>query len=283
MRRYRGAPLCRPGALAAAVPHQARHAVRLSAWRVCRSRCIGRDAAGERLSQIKDYYDARRDALGRPVPYKPLGPDKLYFGPEEWRRRLESRFPYHAVLLARRARGDCGGRPATQRAAEDATVPDAVVRHIRELRRQQARLVGLNDGSRDARRCSPITAARPGRIPRGPKSEIHCKPASTHPSSSPNRISWVTPCRSAEEAGTGFPYRNRALSPATSVCRAWHRPVRLQARVAAGAPSYLEGIPYAGGDKLFLQFREPRTPVALRLQKIWRPAPTSSAVAAGEA
>ena len=39
---------------------------------------LAEDAAGERLAQIKDYYDARRDALGKPgqgAPYKPLAPD----------------------------------------------------------------------------------------------------------------------------------------------------------------------------------------------------------------
>ena len=49
------------------------------------------DAAGERLAQIKDYYDARKSALATPqagiAPYKPLPPEALYLGPEEWAER----------------------------------------------------------------------------------------------------------------------------------------------------------------------------------------------------
>src|SRR3954468_23782627 len=50
------------------------------------------DAAGKRLAQIKDYYDARKGALERPqagvAPYKPLPPDALYLGPQEWAERV---------------------------------------------------------------------------------------------------------------------------------------------------------------------------------------------------
>jgi transcription-repair coupling factor (superfamily II helicase) len=49
------------------------------------------DAAAERLAQVKDYYDARHAALTQPqpgiAPYKPLAPDALYMGPEEWAER----------------------------------------------------------------------------------------------------------------------------------------------------------------------------------------------------
>src|SRR5215210_299996 len=46
------------------------------------------DAVGERLAQVKDYYDARKAALTTPqpgiAPYKPLPPGSLYFSPKEW-------------------------------------------------------------------------------------------------------------------------------------------------------------------------------------------------------
>ena len=49
------------------------------------------DAAAERLAQVKDYYDARREAMGQNqpgvAPYRPLPPDALYFKPEEWAER----------------------------------------------------------------------------------------------------------------------------------------------------------------------------------------------------
>src|SRR5579872_1542527 len=45
------------------------------------------DAAKERLSQIADYYEARRAALGEGAGplYKPLPPDKLYLAEKDWR------------------------------------------------------------------------------------------------------------------------------------------------------------------------------------------------------
>ena len=47
------------------------------------------DAVGERLAQIKDYYEARARARSRRrsagvAPYKPLPPDALYLDAEEW-------------------------------------------------------------------------------------------------------------------------------------------------------------------------------------------------------
>src|SRR4051812_37833486 len=44
------------------------------------------DAARERLSQINDYYEARKDAQPGEsgVPYKPLPPDRLYLPEGEW-------------------------------------------------------------------------------------------------------------------------------------------------------------------------------------------------------
>ena len=52
---------------------------------------LAEDAARERLAQIKDYYDARQQALtqrGSGPPYNPLPPDRLYLGEAEWRGRL---------------------------------------------------------------------------------------------------------------------------------------------------------------------------------------------------
>jgi transcription-repair coupling factor (superfamily II helicase) len=54
---------------------------------------LAEDAARERLAQITDYYQARRDALGTAdggPPYKPLPPDKLYLGDAEWTGRLQA-------------------------------------------------------------------------------------------------------------------------------------------------------------------------------------------------
>jgi transcription-repair coupling factor (superfamily II helicase) len=52
---------------------------------------LAEDAARERLTQIADYYEARRDALkgGVTPPFKPLPPDRLYLAEAEWNGWLE--------------------------------------------------------------------------------------------------------------------------------------------------------------------------------------------------
>ena len=51
------------------------------------------EAAGERLDEIADHYQARRTALetgqgASGVPYKPVPPDRLYLSRSEWNARL---------------------------------------------------------------------------------------------------------------------------------------------------------------------------------------------------
>jgi transcription-repair coupling factor (superfamily II helicase) len=53
---------------------------------------LAEGAAHERLAQIADYYQARKDAIdqsGGGAPYKPLPPERLYLGEAEWRERLD--------------------------------------------------------------------------------------------------------------------------------------------------------------------------------------------------
>ena len=69
---------------------------------------LAEEAAHERLAQIADYYQARKEALdqtGAGAPYKPLPPDRLYLAEAEWRERLEEcrASAADAVLCARRA------------------------------------------------------------------------------------------------------------------------------------------------------------------------------------
>src|SRR5690606_13671526 len=123
------------------------------------------DAAGERLSQVQEYYDARRDNLGQSqpgvAPYRPLPPDRLYVRHEEWAERT------NALPLARltpfampesgvpRIVVDCGARQGrnfiAERADENANVFEAVIRHIREQQGQGRRVVlgAWSDGSRE--------------------------------------------------------------------------------------------------------------------------------------
>src|SRR5271155_2500724 len=54
---------------------------------------LAEEAAHERLAQIADYYQARKEAMdqdGAGAPYKPLPPDRLYLAEGEWRERLDS-------------------------------------------------------------------------------------------------------------------------------------------------------------------------------------------------
>jgi transcription-repair coupling factor (superfamily II helicase) len=54
---------------------------------------LGEEAAHERIAQIVDYFQARKEAIGQDgasAPYKPLPPDRLYMSETEWRERLES-------------------------------------------------------------------------------------------------------------------------------------------------------------------------------------------------
>jgi transcription-repair coupling factor (superfamily II helicase) len=53
---------------------------------------LAEEASHERLAQVADYFQARKDALdqdGGSAPYKPLPPDKLYLAEAEWRARLD--------------------------------------------------------------------------------------------------------------------------------------------------------------------------------------------------
>ncbi|MHB2166287.1 transcription-repair coupling factor [Alsobacter sp. R-9] len=127
------------------------------------------EAAGERLSQVQDYYEARKAALertgaGQGAPYKPLQPDALYLTANELNERLATatvvRFtPFAQPETAGRAVIDVGGRQGRSFAAERAhegesgaaNVFDAAVTHIRALQGQGKRVVvaSWSEGSRE--------------------------------------------------------------------------------------------------------------------------------------
>ena len=100
------------------------------------------DAAHERLTQIADYYDARREALKQGVTpsYKPLPPDRLYLAKKEWKERLETsalaRLTPFAVPDARDVI-DVGARAGhnftAERAEPGANVFEAMSKHVVSL------------------------------------------------------------------------------------------------------------------------------------------------------
>ncbi|MCJ8141656.1 transcription-repair coupling factor [Ancylobacter sp. A5.8] len=118
------------------------------------------DAAKERLEQIADYYEARREALeqgGQSSPYKPLPPEALYLTGAEWDARREG-----AAMVALSAFAlpeskqviDLDGRPARsfapERADPEASLFDVAVEYLRTLAKtKRTVLAAWSDGSRD--------------------------------------------------------------------------------------------------------------------------------------
>ena len=111
------------------------------------------DAAGERLGEIKDYYDARKaqhDLNQQDSPYKPLVPSALYLTPEEWRKLLDTSAVARLSPFASPEGGstnniDCGGRAgrnfAPERANDAINVFEVAVAHVRELQGQGRRVI----------------------------------------------------------------------------------------------------------------------------------------------
>jgi transcription-repair coupling factor (superfamily II helicase) len=111
---------------------------------------LDEEAAHERLAQIADYHQARKDALaddsGAP-PYKPLPPERLYLTETEWQRRLAdaslARLTPFAVPDANAI--DVGARQsrnfAAERGDEKANVFDAFTAHSRALQASGKRVV----------------------------------------------------------------------------------------------------------------------------------------------
>ncbi len=120
------------------------------------------DAAHERLAQIADYYEARREVLrnhGEGQLYKPLSPDRLYLNETEWKQRLTdtamARLTPFAVPEGTGPIVDIGARQsrgfAAERAQEGGNVFDAVREHIYSLQAADKRvaIAMWSDGSRD--------------------------------------------------------------------------------------------------------------------------------------
>jgi transcription-repair coupling factor (superfamily II helicase) len=122
---------------------------------------LAEEAAHERLEQIADYYQARKDALGQTggAPYKPLPPDRLYLGEGEWRERLD-----HSALLrlspfaapdgatdAIEIGARVGHNFAAERGEAGTNVFEAVHRHVEALQASGKRiLIALwSEGSRE--------------------------------------------------------------------------------------------------------------------------------------
>lgn len=122
------------------------------------------EAIGDRLEQVRDHYQARREAVEKGLatgaaPYKPIPPDALYLTPEAWRAAVADR-PHAWLTPFARPEGerpavDLGGRVgrsfAAERAAGDVNVFDALVAHIAALKKSGRKVVlaSWSEGARD--------------------------------------------------------------------------------------------------------------------------------------
>ncbi|WP_336814855.1 transcription-repair coupling factor [Bosea sp. MMO-172] len=122
------------------------------------------DAVGERISLIKDYYDARKAALeqggGGGIPYKPLQPDALYLSPADWRAVMDisgvaSLTPFQLPESEGKLILDLGGKQgrsfAAERTADAGGVFDAAVAHVKALEAEGKRVIlaAWSEGSRE--------------------------------------------------------------------------------------------------------------------------------------
>jgi transcription-repair coupling factor (superfamily II helicase) len=124
------------------------------------------DAAKERLAQIADYHQARREALDAKsagAPYKPLPPDRLYLAESEWSARLQAvplarMTPFSVPEGGEGAVVEIGARQgrnfAAERAEPHGTVFDAVSAHVGALQADGKRvLIALwSEGARERMR-----------------------------------------------------------------------------------------------------------------------------------
>ena len=132
---------------------------------------LAEDAAHERLAQIADYYQARKDALdqsgqggsagsgGSGAPYKPLPPDRLYLADAEWQARLQKSALARLTQFTAPAPAadviEVGAHPGHSFTAERNTpgtnVFEAVTKHVNALQAAGKRVaIALwSDGSRE--------------------------------------------------------------------------------------------------------------------------------------
>jgi transcription-repair coupling factor (superfamily II helicase) len=244
------------------------------------------DAARERLDQIKDYYEARQQALrdrSAGPPYRPLPVDRLYLPDSEWRERLDTsalaRLTPFAVPEGQGTVIDAGTRQGRNFAAERAepgrNVFEAVTQHVQALQKDHKRVIVAlwSDGARERMRHVLADHALPNLTPVSCWSEALTLPA---PQVALGVLGLESGFETADAAVIGeqdilgdrlvrprraarrpenFIAEATSLASGDLVVHVDHgigRFAGLRAIEAAGAPHDCLEIHYAGGDKLFL-------------------------------
>ncbi|MFZ3360157.1 MAG: transcription-repair coupling factor [Xanthobacteraceae bacterium] len=246
---------------------------------------LAEEAAHERLAQIADYYQARKEAIdqtGGGAPYKPLPPDRLYLADAEWHARLaKTALARLAQFSAPEARdvieigAHAGHNFTAERNTPGANVFQALTRHVHALQTSGKRVqVALwSEGSRE--RMAHVL---------GEHGLVNLKPVASWPAAlalprhdialvilgiesgfETADVALITEqdilgerlirARRASKKAENFIAEVTSLSAGDLVVHVDHgigRFIGLRAIEAAGAPHDCLEIHYAGGDKLFL-------------------------------
>jgi transcription-repair coupling factor (superfamily II helicase) len=247
---------------------------------------LAEEAAHERLAQITDYYQARRDAIDQSVggaPYKPLPPERLYLAENEWRKRLDDfalarLTPFSApegVTDVIEIGAHAGHSFSAGRSTPGSNVFEAVAKHVGALQSAGKRVVIAlwSEGSRE-RMAHVLTEHKLANLtPVGswpqalalPRHETALAVLGLESGFETTDIALLTeedilgerlvrPRRQSKRA-ENFIAEVTSLSAGDLVVHVDHgigRFVGLRAIEAAGAPHDCLELHYAGGDKLFL-------------------------------
>ena len=244
------------------------------------------DAAGERLAQIADYYEARKSAYDVDLArsnYKPLEPRELYLTAEEWRTRLgaraQARFSPFAPAEGETAGLDFSARPgrdfAPERNQPEINVFQAAADHIKALAAQGKSVVvaAWSEGSRErlghvlaehGLPLPPLVTGLPGALALG-KSAISLAVLGIEHGFETESLAVIgeqdilgdrlVRRRKKHKRTENLLGEIAALSAGDLVVHVDHgigRFVGLESITAAGAPHDCLEIHYAGGDKLYL-------------------------------
>jgi transcription-repair coupling factor (superfamily II helicase) len=242
------------------------------------------DAIHERLTQIADYFEARRQAVDNAgPPYHPLPPARLYLAETEWRERLADAAlarlsPFavpeagaHVIDIAARQ----GRNFAAERAEPNGNVFDALAAHVLALQNADKRVaIALwSEGARERMghvladhgllNLAPV-ASWPDALAR-PKPEVALAVLGLEAGFETDQFAIISeqdilgdrlvrPRRGARRAEQ-FISEVSSLTPGDLVVHVDHGIGRFSGLTnieAAGAPHDCLELHYAGGDKLFL-------------------------------
>jgi transcription-repair coupling factor (superfamily II helicase) len=251
---------------------------------------LDEEAAHERLAQIADYYQARKDALSQSAggaPYKPLPPDRLYLAESEWCARLDQSplarlTPYAAPEQGSAAAGNvitigaqAGYNFSSERNTPGANVFEAVVKHVGALQSAGKRpVIALwSEGSRERMghvlaehglHNLAVVASWPAALAL-PRPQVGLAVLGLESGFETADVALITEqdilgerlirARRPSKRAENFIAEVTSLAAGDLVVHVDHgigRFAGLRAIEAAGAPHDCLEIHYAGGDKLFL-------------------------------